>query len=100
MREPPAAFYEGCVILPGFYRQREQLDSLESQQAFFLEYAKRNHYNLTSIYADEEKSGTKTKNRTQLLRMPSDAQCHSFEVVLIKDVSRLARNTVDFLTSI
>ena len=80
--------------------KEEQLDSLESQQQFFLEYAKRNHYNLTKIYADEGKSGTKMKNRTQLLRMLSDAQCHSFEVVLIKDVSRLARNTVDFLTSI
>jgi DNA invertase Pin-like site-specific DNA recombinase len=80
--------------------KEEQLDSLESQEAFFLEYAKRNKYHLTKIYADEGKSGTKMKNRTQLLRLLSDAQCHSFEVVLIKDVSRLARNTVDFLTSI
>jgi len=80
--------------------KEEQLDSLESQQQFFLEYAKRNEYNLVKIYADEGKSGTKMKNRTQLLRLLSDAQSHQFEVVLIKDVSRLARNTVDFLTSI
>ena len=80
--------------------KEEQLDSLESQQSFFQEYAKRNQYNLVKIYADEGKSGTKMKNRTQLLRLLSDARTHQFEVVLIKDVSRLARNTVDFLTSI
>lgn len=80
--------------------KEEQLNSLESQEKFFLEYTKRNDYNLVKIYADEGKSGTKMKNRTQLLRLLSDAQAHQFDVVLIKDVSRLARNTVDFLTSI
>jgi site-specific DNA recombinase len=78
----------------------EQLDSLEAQQRFFSEYSKRNGYNLVKIYADEGKSGTKMKNRTQLLRLLSDANRDMFDIVLIKDVSRLARNTVDFLTSI
>lgn len=40
------------------------------------------------------------KNRTELLRLLKDAREDKFQVVLIKDVSRLARNTVDFLTSI
>ncbi len=53
-----------------------------------------------NIYADEGKSGTKMKNRTELLRLLKDAKEEKFQVVLIKDVSRLARNTVDFLTSI
>lgn len=78
----------------------EQLDSLEAQQTFFNEYSKRNGYNLIKVYADEGKSGTKMRNRTELLRLLSDANNHSFDVVLIKDVSRLARNTLDFLTSI
>lgn len=78
----------------------EQLDSLEAQQRFFTEYANRNNFSLVKIYADEGKSGTKMKNRTQLLKMLSDANHGLFETVLIKDVSRLARNTVDFLTSI
>lgn len=80
--------------------KEEQLDSLESQQKFFAEYAVKNAYDLVNIYADEGKSGTKMKNRTQLLKLLSDAALGSFEVVLIKDISRLARNTVDFLTSI
>ncbi|QHQ60046.1 recombinase family protein [Anaerocolumna sedimenticola] len=78
----------------------EQLDSLESQQNFFAEYAARNAYELVNIYADEGKSGTKIKNRTQLLKLLADAGLGKFEIVLIKDISRLARNTVDFLTSI
>lgn len=78
----------------------EQLDSLESQQKFFNEYAKRNDYNLLKIYADEGKSGTRIKNRTELLRLLLDANKKAFDAVLIKDVSRLARNTLDFLTSI
>jgi DNA invertase Pin-like site-specific DNA recombinase len=80
--------------------KEEQLDSLDSQQRFFREYADRNSFELVSIYADEGKSGTKMRNRTQLLKLLKDAGNSLFEVVLIKDVSRLARNTVDFLTSI
>lgn len=80
--------------------KEEQLDSLESQQKFFAEYAAKNAYDLVKIYADEGKSGTKIKNRTQLLQLLADAGTGDFEVVLIKDISRLARNTVDFLTSI
>lgn len=78
----------------------EQLDSLESQRSFFLEYAKKNNYDLVHIYADEGKSGTRIKNRLQLQQLLKDAKDGKFELVLIKDVSRLARNTVDFLTSI
>ncbi len=78
----------------------EQLDSLDSQQRFFSEYALKYGFDLVHVYADEGKSGTKMKNRPQLLKMLSDARKGLFEMVLVKDVSRLARNTLDFLTSI
>ena len=77
-----------------------QLDSLENQRSFFLEYAKKHNYDLIRIYADEGKSGTSIKNRLQLQQLLVDAKEKKFDLVLIKDVSRLARNTVDFLTSI
>jgi DNA invertase Pin-like site-specific DNA recombinase len=80
--------------------KEDQLNSLDAQQRFFEDYSKKNKYNLVKIYADEGKSGTKIKNRPQLLRLLSDAVRNEFDLVLIKDVSRLARNTVDFLTSI
>jgi len=79
--------------------KEDQLNSLETQRNFFENYSKKNNFSLIKIYADEGKSGTKTKNRPQLLRLLSDAGRNEFDLVLIKDVSRLARNTVDFLTS-
>lgn len=80
--------------------KEEQIDSLGSQQKFFKEYALNNKYELIKIYADEGKSGTKMKNRTMLKALLNDAKRDMFDIVLIKDVSRLARNTLDFLTSI
>jgi DNA invertase Pin-like site-specific DNA recombinase len=80
--------------------KREQLQSLETQKAFFEDYAEREGYNLVDIYADEGISGTKTKNRHEFLRMMKDSERGLFQMVVVKDISRLARNTVDFLTSI
>ena len=78
----------------------DQLNSLETQKEFFTEYAARNNYNLVNVYADEGISGTKIKNRKDFLRLIRDAQCGLFHMVAVKDVSRFARNTVDFLQSI
>lgn len=77
--------------------KEEQKESLKQQKEFFKEYVKRNDLLLETIYADEGISGTKTKNRKQFMKMMSDARAGKFEVLLVKDVSRLARNTYDFL---
>lgn len=78
----------------------EQLDSLENQKAFFLEYAKKYNHKLVHLYADEGISGTRMKKRTEFLRLMQDAKLGNFEAVIVKDISRFARNTVDFLQSI
>lgn len=78
----------------------DQLNSLETQKRFFEEYAQSNGHTLVRIYADEGISGTKIKNRTQFQRLMRDAHHGLFQMVVSKDVSRLARNTVDFLQSI
>ncbi|MBO4331380.1 MAG: recombinase family protein [Oscillospiraceae bacterium] len=77
-----------------------QLDSLENQKLFFEKYTADNGIELVKIYADEGISGKQMKNRTEFLRMIDEAGNGSFETVLVKDVSRFARNTVDFLSSI
>jgi len=78
----------------------DQLNSLETQKNFFLEYCERYNLNLVHTYADEGISGTKIKNRKEFLGMMKDAEKGIFEQVLVKDVSRLARNTVDLLQSV
>lgn len=78
----------------------DQLNSLEAQKKFFTEYTKRTGDTLARLYADEGISGTKIKNRKEFLRMMSDAEDGLFDMVVVKDISRFARNTVDLLQNI
>ena len=78
----------------------DQLNSLEAQKNFFHEYTEKNGHNLVRLYADEGISGTKIRNRREFLRLMRDAQQGLFDMVVVKDISRFARNTVDLLQSI
>ena len=78
----------------------DQLNSLEAQKEFFSEYTQRTGDVLIKLYADEGISGTKIKNRKEFLRMMSDAEKGMFDMVVVKDISRFARNTVDLLQNV
>lgn len=78
----------------------DQLNSLEAQKQFFSEYTQRTGDVLVKLYADEGISGTKIKNRKEFLRMMSDAEKGMFDMVVVKDISRFARNTVDLLQNV
>lgn len=80
--------------------KEDQLNSLEAQKEFFIEYVNRTGDNLVKLYADEGISGTKIKNRKEFLKMMSDAEKGLFDMVVVKDISRFARNTVDLLQNI
>ncbi len=78
----------------------DQLNSLETQKRFFTEYTQKTGDELVRLYADEGISGTKTKNRKEFLRLMRDAEQGIFDQVVVKDISRFARNTVDLLQNI
>ena len=78
----------------------EQLDSLEHQKEFFTEFAVKNGHELVRLYADEGITGTSLKKRGEFQRLMQDAGLGIFQMVVVKDISRFARNTVDFLQSI
>ena len=80
--------------------KEDQLNSLETQKEFFLEYTKRTGDNPIKLYADEGISGTKIKNRKEFQHMLADAEKGLFDMVVVKDISRFARNTVDLLQSV
>lgn len=80
--------------------KEDQLNSLEAQKNFFKEYTDRSGDRLVKLYADEGLSGTKIKNRKQFLKMMTDAESGLFDMVVVKDISRFARNTVDLLQNI
>jgi DNA invertase Pin-like site-specific DNA recombinase len=78
--------------------KEDQINSLDAQKAFFAEYAVKNSYTLVSVYADEGLSGTSTKKRAEFNRMIADAKDGKLDIIVTKEVSRFARNTVDTLS--
>lgn len=80
--------------------KESQVESFEKQIEFFNEFTKKNGYELYKLYADEGISGKQIKHRKQFQQMMQDAKAKKFDKVVVKDVSRFARNTVDLLQSI
>ena len=78
----------------------DQLNSLEMQKKFYGEFAERNNHEITHMYADEGISGTQMRKRPEFMRLMRDARLGKFDMVVTKDISRMARNVVDFLQSI
>ena len=95
---------DDCMNIVAYCRvsteKEDQLNSLEAQKKFFTEYAMRTGDTLVKLYADEGISGTKIKKRKEFQQMLVDAETGLFEMVVVKDISRFARNTVDLLQSV
>ena len=78
--------------------REDQANSLASQKTYFADYIqKHSGWVLTEIYPDEGISGTTTRRREQFNRMIADAEAGELDLILTKEVSRFARNTVDAL---
>lgn len=78
--------------------REDQANSLASQKRYFTDYIQQHGgWVLTDIYPDEGLSGTTTRRREQFNRMIADAQAGKLDLILTKEVSRFARNTVDAL---
>ncbi len=74
----------------------EQLNSLENQKNYFEDLIKANKkWNFYRGYIDEGISGTAVKNRENFLQMIEDAIDGKIDLILTKEVSRFARNTID-----
>ena len=76
----------------------EQLCSLASQKRYFADYInQQENWQLTEVYYDEGISGTQTDRRAGFHRMMAAAARGEMDLILTKEVSRFARNTVDAL---
>ena len=74
----------------------DQAGSFESQQRYFRQYIERNpDWELYAIFADEGISGTNTKKRKEFNRMIECAKNGDFDLIITKEISRFARNTLD-----
>ncbi len=74
----------------------EQLNSLGNQISYYDELIKRNrNWTFVPGYIDEGLSGISTKKRENFNRMIEDAAEDKFDLVITKEISRFARNTLD-----
>ena len=76
--------------------QDEQLSSYENQVNYYREFIlKHEDYELVDIYADEGISATNTKKRDAFNRLIQDCRDGKVDRILVKSISRFARNTLD-----
>lgn len=76
----------------------DQINSLTNQREYFESYIKANESWLyAGVYFDEGVTGTQTKKRAGFNKMIDDCKTGKIDLILTKEVSRFARNTVDTL---
>ena len=76
--------------------KEDQANSFENQCRFFRQYiAASPNWELYGIFADEGISGTNTRKRKEFNRMIACAQNGDFDLIITKEISRFARNTLD-----
>ena len=75
-----------------------QINALENQIQYYNNIlAQHPEWELVGRYVDEGITGTSVKKRKNFLRMMEDAKNGMFSLILTREVSRFARNTVDTL---
>ena len=74
----------------------EQLNSLGNQITYYDDLIKKNpNWTFVEGYIDEGLSAATTKRRENFNRMIEDAAENKFDLVITKEISRFARNTLD-----
>lgn len=76
----------------------EQLNSLDNQISYYENFIRKNAmWKFVPGYIDEGLSGISTKKRENFNRMIEDSQDGVFDLIVTKEISRFARNTLDSL---
>ena len=76
----------------------EQMTSYEAQKTYYTDKIMQNHqWSMAGIFADEGITGTSAEKRPEFLRMIRLCRKRKIDLVLVKSISRFARNTVDCL---
>lgn len=76
----------------------EQLESYQSQVKYYTELISSNpKWQFVEVYADAAITGTQTAKRDDFNRMVNDCMNGEIDLIIVKSISRFARNTVDTL---
>lgn len=79
----------------------DQLHSFAAQIRYYKDYERKHpEYKLVDIYADEGLTGTSMEKRYELNRLIRDCKKGKIDRIVVKSVSRFARNTQELLICI
>ena len=79
----------------------DQMNSLKNQKAHYDKFIPEHpNWEYVGLYSDDGISGTSMHNRTGLNRMIEDCKAGLIELIVVKEVSRFARNTADCLNTV
>lgn len=80
---------------------KDQLHSFAAQIRYYTDYARTHpEYMLVDIYADEGLTGTSMEKRDDLNRLLQDCKKGTIDRIIVKSVSRFARNTQELLITL
>ena len=103
---PKKAGEQADIIRVGAYC-RVSTDSEDQQNSFFAQVKYYNDYirqnekmRLVDIYADEGITGTEMRKREEFKRMLKDARSRKLDRILVKSVTRFARNALECIESV
>ncbi len=78
-----------------------QTSSFELQKHYYLKYVRKHgNWKLVAMFSDEGITATSTEKRIGLLQMLEDAKAGLFDIIIVKNLSRLSRNLMDCMNII
>ena len=79
----------------------QQTSSFELQKNYYLKYVrKKPEWKLVGLYSDEGMTATSMEKRIGLQTMLDDARAGKFDIIVVKNLSRLCRNLMDCMNII
>ncbi|MBQ8475104.1 MAG: recombinase family protein [Clostridia bacterium] len=95
------AYMEGSIKRVAAYcrvstDKSDQANSFSAQKNYFYDYINsRLSWQFSGIFCDEGVTGTSTKKRAGFMNMISTAEKGEIDIIVTKEISRFARNTLD-----
>lgn len=79
----------------------DQLNSFATQVDYYTGYIQsKDEWEFAGLYADEAVSGTTADKRDDFQRLLADCRAGKIDRILVKSISRFARNTIDCLQAV
>ena len=79
----------------------DQLNSFATQVAYYTDFIQsKDEWEFAGLYADEAVSGTTADKRNDFQRLLADCRVGKIDRILVKSISRFARNTIDCIQTV